>query len=324
MTANISRNMFAVILLTGVVFVSSLVFGTTVFDLSQIFKGLFIQDSGFERAVIWEMRFPRSLSAALVGASLGLAGAILQITTRNPLADPAILGISALSGLILAIVTVIIPSAHAYLRVVACVAGGVCGSLLILQVSNGMNSPLRITMVGFAIGAFASACIVGLITGSRVVLEFALGFLAGGLYGTSWNDAVLWVLWLPVVIVVLIALMRRLNNLSLGDDIAQNLGEKPARTRAYAIIFCGFITGIAVSISGLVSFVGLASPHIAGNLVGRNGFTFLFGSMLSGMFIVLGADTFARVIISPSELPAGILTAIIGAPILVYLVRKEV
>ena len=141
MTANMSRNVFAVLLLTGVAFVSSLVFGTTVFDLSEIFRGLFIPDSGFERAVIWEMRFPRSLSAALVGASLGLAGAILQITTRNPLADPAILGISALSGLVLAVVTVMIPSAHAYLRVVACITGGVCGSLLILQVSSGMNSP---------------------------------------------------------------------------------------------------------------------------------------------------------------------------------------
>ena len=317
------RNMYVLFVLLFLSFVASLICGTVLFGPVDIISGLFVHDSSIEHAIIYQIRLPRALSAALVGASLGIAGCLLQVTTRNPLADPAILGVSALSGLALAVTTLIFQDAGPVLRAIACVVGGFIGAVALLLISRGVDSPLRITVVGVAIGAFASAGIVGAITGSRVVLELALGFLAGGLYGAGWFDASLWVVWIPAVCIFIIFFTRRLDNLALGDEVARNLGERPEMTRVCAILFSGLITGAAVSIGGLISIVGLASPHIASGLIRRAGPSFYIGSMIIGMFIVLCADTLARVVISPSELPAGILTAAIGAPILIYLVRRE-
>lgn len=321
--STVVRSFLLLVLMALLAFLFSLQFGTSYFGPIEVIKGLIFSDSGIDRTIIWEIRFPRSLSAALVGAGLGLAGAMLQLTTRNPLADPAILGISALAGLALALVVVIFPLANSYVRGMACIAGGVAGGGLILILSRGFVSPLRITIVGVAVGAFASACIIGLITGSRVVLDLALGFLAGGLYGSGWEDAFWWIVFLPLMCIGIMSLANRLDNLALGDEIAINLGENPDRTRAAAVLFSGLITGIAVSISGLVSFVGLASPHIARAIVGRGSLSLFTGSILVGSIIMLAADTVARVVISPSELPAGILTAVVGAPILIYLVRSK-
>jgi ABC-type Fe3+-siderophore transport system permease subunit len=321
--STVVRSFLLLVLMALLAFLFSLQFGTSYFGPIEVINGLIFSDSGIDRTIIWEIRFPRSLSAALVGAGLGLAGAMLQVTTRNPLADPAILGISALAGLALALVVVIFPLANSYVRGMACIAGGVAGGGLILILSRGFVSPLRITIVGVAVGAFASACIIGLITGSRVVLDLALGFLAGGLYGSGWEDAFWWIVFLPLMCIGIISLANRLDNLALGDEIAINLGENPDRTRAAAVLFSGLMTGIAVSISGLVSFVGLASPHIARAIVGRGSLNLFTGSILVGSIIMLVADTVARVVISPSELPAGILTAFVGAPILIYLVRSK-
>jgi len=319
----VARSFVLLVLIALLAFLFSLQFGTSYFSPIEVINGLIFSDSGIDHTIIWEIRFPRSLSAALVGAALGLAGAMLQGTTRNPLADPAILGISALAGLALALAVVIFPLINSYVRGIACIAGGVAGGGLILILSRGFVSPLRITIVGVAVGAFASACIVGLITGSRVVLDLALGFLAGGLYGSGWEDAFWWILFLPMMFIGIMGLANRLDNLALGDEIAINLGENPDRTRAAAVLFSGLVTGVAVSISGLVSFVGLASPHIARSIVGRGSLNLFFGSILVGSIVMLTADTVARVVISPSELPAGILTAIVGAPILIYLVRSK-
>ena len=319
----VARSFVLLVLIALLAFLFSLQFGTSYFSPIEVINGLIFSDSGIDHTIIWEIRFPRSLSAALVGAALGLAGAMLQVTTRNPLADPAILGISALAGLALALAVVIFPLVNSYMRGIACIAGGVAGGGLILILSRGFVSPLRITIVGVAVGAFASACIVGLITGSRVVLDLALGFLAGGLYGSGWEDAFWWILFLPMMFIGIMGLANRLDNLALGDEIAINLGENPDRTRAAAVLFSGLVTGVAVSISGLVSFVGLASPHIARSIVGRGSLNLFFGSILVGSIVMLTADTVARVVISPSELPAGILTAIVGAPILIYLVRSK-
>ena len=321
--STVARNLLFLLLIVLLAFLFSLQFGTSYFSPSEVIKALSTADSGVDRTIIWEIRLPRSLSAALVGAGLGLAGAMLQVTTRNPLADPAILGMSALAGLALALVVVVFPLVNSYIRGLACIAGGVTGGALILFLSRGFVSPLRITIVGVAVGAFASACIIGLITGSRVVLDLALGFLAGGLYGAGWEDAFWWLVFLPLMGLGVIGLANRLDNLTLGDEIAINLGENPDRTRAAAVLFSGLMTGIAVSISGLVSFVGLASPHIARAIVGRGSLNLFLGSILVGSIVMLAADTVARVVIRPSELPAGILTAFVGAPILIYLVRSK-
>jgi iron complex transport system permease protein len=321
--STVVRSFVLLVLIALLAFLFSLQFGTSYFSPIEVINGLIFSDPGIDRTIIWEIRFPRSLSAALVGAALGLAGAMLQVTTRNPLADPAILGISALAGLALALVVVIFPLVNSYVRGMACIAGGVTGGGLILFLSRGFVSPLRITIVGVAVGAFASACIIGLITGSRVVLDLALGFLAGGLYGSGWEDAFWWIVFLPLMCIGIMSLANRLDNLALGDEIAINLGENPDRTRAAAVLFSGLMTGIAVSISGLVSFVGLASPHIARAIVGRGSLNLFIGSILVGSIVMLAADTVARVVISPSELPAGILTALVGAPILIYLVRTK-
>lgn len=276
----------------------------------------------FARSVIWQIRYPRLLDGLLVGASLAVAGALLQGVTRNPLADPTILGITAAAGLASASALVVDPQVPQWGLAMATVGGGLAGAGVIFLIAwRGATSPVRLALSGVALSAFFGAAIVALLSSSRTFLQTSLGFLAGGLYAAEWRE---WQAMLPYALPGLLGawlLAGRLNVLALGDDVAAGLGVLTDRTRLLVLAACGVLTGVAVSAAGLVSFVGLVCPHLARYSVGPDNRLVIPVSALYGAILVSAADLAARLVRQPSEIPMGIITAGIGAPFLLYLVR---
>ncbi|GMU39677.1 MAG: iron ABC transporter permease [Chloroflexota bacterium] len=300
----------------------SLMWGAVDFTPAEAVAGLWPGGDAFSRTIVWEIRFPRVLTAVVVGASLAVSGTLLQVVTRNPLADPTILGISSGAGLGTALVLAISPGAAVTVLVGVGAAGGIAGASIILFLAwQGEVSSIRLTLAGVALSAFFGAIIVALLSSSRTFVELGLGFLAGGLYGSGWADARASApLMLPGVLLSF-ALAGRLNALALGDDMAAGLGVMADRTRALTLTLAGALAGVAVALAGLVSFVGLVSPHLARFAVGDDHRYLIPASALTGALLVVAADLVARLVIQPSELPMGIFTAAVGAPFLLYLLR---
>jgi iron complex transport system permease protein len=309
----------AILLVIGTL---SLVLGAISLDVREAVRALSPSSEGFARTVVWQIRFPRFIDGILVGAALGVSGALLQVVTRNPLADPTILGVSPAAGLAVAIGLVVAPGMQREALAVIAIGGGLVGAGVLLALAwQGAVTAIRLTLAGVAISAFFGAAIVGLLASSRTFLELSLGFLAGGLYGSDWREAQA---ISPVVIpgiLVAFVLGSRLNALALGDDLAASLGVLTDRTRMVVLALVGVLTGAAVAVAGLVSFVGLVSPHVARSFVGDDHRFLVPSSALTGAILVTSADLIARLIIRPAEIPMGILTAAVGAPFLLYLVR---
>lgn len=312
---------------TGILFlvaVASLALGAINLSLVDVWQGLTSDSTDFSHTVVWEIRLPRLLDAMVAGAALAVAGALIQDATRNPLADPTLLGITPAAGLVGAAVAVWYPESPQWTLALASVAGGLAGAgIMLAAASRGDDSPVQLVLIGVGLSAFLSAIIVALLSSSRTFLQTSLGFLAGGLYGAEWKELNTAGPYAVVALVGAVVLAGRLNVLVLGDDVARGLGVNPGRTRTAALVLCGILTGAAVAIAGLVSFVGLVCPHIARFLGGNDNRLVIPLTGLVGAVLVASADLVARLIIRPSEIPMGIFTAIIGAPFLVYLVRRR-
>ena len=290
----------------------------------RVLDGLLDRDDRLARTIVWDLRLPRVLLAVLVGASLGVSGALLQGVTRNPLADPHILGITAGAGL--AATAALRISAEFPDRAMAPVAFG--GSLLGAALVYGMSfrggvSPTRLALSGVAVGSLLTAGTTMLLVTSKFTTQAALAWLAGGLFGRGWDD--LHAMW-PYAAAGLVAaalLARNLNVLSLGDEAAQSLGLHVERTRAFALAAAALLAGAAVSVAGMIAFVGLVVPHVARFLVGDDQRQLLPLSAILGAGLVSYADVFSRTVQAPVEIPLGIVTAAVGAPFLLYLVRAK-
>lgn len=302
----------------------SLMLGAITLGPGEVASGLFSADDTFARTVVWEIRLPRLLDAMLVGASLAIAGSVLQVVTRNPLADPTVMGVTAAAGLATSLALVWWPETGQFSLAVAGVAGGLVGAAVIAVIAWGSTvSPLRLTLAGVAVAAFFGAAIVGILASSRTFLQMSLGFLAGGMYGADWSDlSGMAPLVLPAGAAA-IYYADRLNVLALGDEVAVGLGVVVDRTRITALVLVGVLTGAAVSVAGLVSFVGLVSPHLARFAVRSDHRYLIPMSALTGALLVSLADLIARLAIRPAELPMGILTAAVGAPFLLYLLKAR-
>ncbi|MGE0600155.1 MAG: FecCD family ABC transporter permease [Dehalococcoidia bacterium] len=300
----------------------SLKLGAVSLSWSQVWSGLTSDSQPLARNVVWQIRFPRLLDAMLVGAALAVAGSLLQGVTRNPLADPTILGVTAAAGLASALAIVINPQIPQWGIAAACAGGGLAGAAILFFVAyQGAVSPVRLALAGVALSALFGAAIVGLLSSSRTFLQTSLGFLAGGLYGSEWRDLRAMLPYLVPGFVGAMLLSGRLNILTLGDEVAAGLGVVTDRTRLAILGVVGILTAGAVATAGLVSFVGLVCPHIARYTVGSDNRLVIPVSAVYGAVLVSGADLAARLIIEPSEVPMGIITAGIGAPFLLYLVR---
>ena len=275
--------------------------------------------------VVMQIRLPRVIVAALVGAALGIAGATMQAVFRNPLAEPGVIGISA--GAATGAVTAIYFGWVALSRWVLPVAaflGAVVTMLAVFAVASTRRdrSPATLLMIGIAISAFLGAVISVMVTTASTEEELRgiVFWLQGGLGARTWDHVHLVLVPIMAAAVALAAFGRDLNVLLIGDNAARSSGVDVGRTRIGLLVLASLLTGAAVSVSGVIGFVGLVVPHAIRLVLGPDNRVLLPASALGGAAFLVLADVVARTAFSPLALPVGILTALLGAPVFLYLV----
>jgi iron complex transport system permease protein len=275
--------------------------------------------------VIYTLRLPRVIVAFLVGMALAIAGAILQGLTRNPLAAPEIVGVEAGAGLAAVSLIVLFPSIPVLFLPIAAFAGALIAALLVYTLAweNG-SSPIRLILVGVGVGAVAAAFTSLMITfGNIYDVSQALVWLAGSVYGRTWEHIQALLPWLIVFIPPALVSARELNTMNLGDDVARGLGSPVEWQRGLLLLITVALAGASVATAGTIGFVGLMSPHLARQLVGTPHEGLIPTAALIGGLIVALADFLGRSLFAPIELPCGVVTAAIGAPYFLYLLYRN-
>ena len=312
---------FAILAFTG--FLCSIMSGAVAIPFNELENMVLYNAMGSHQQILMNIRLPRTIVAALVGMNLAMAGAILQAVMKNPLADPHIIGISSGAGLSGILIIVLFPALEYLITPVAffgAMLAAVC--IYLLAWKNGIR-PLRIILAGVAVSAFLGAGISAILILYSDRVHGALMWMVGGLSARSWPHVEI---ILPYAIFGFILAMigsRHLNILQLGDDIARGLGVNVELTRILLTAIGALLAASAVSVAGLLGFVGLIVPHTARLLVGSDYRFLIPSSALLGIAVVTYSDTFARVAFAPMELPVGIFMAVLGAPFFLFLLRKE-
>ncbi|MCW3839627.1 iron ABC transporter permease [Micromonospora yasonensis] len=315
----------AAALLLVAVLLASLALGSRPLAVGEVWGALTAPDGGQATTIVRELRLPRTVLGLVVGLALALAGVLFQAVTRNPLAEPRILGVSAGAsfGVVLAIAVFGVGTLTGY--VWFGVAGALLAGLLVFAVANRTRdgaSPVTLALVGAALDASLGAIVYALLSIDARTFEEYRFWVVGGLTG---RDAGVAGQVLPFVLAgtVLAALVARgLDALALGDDVATGLGHRTALVRLGAGVAGVLLTGAAVAAAGPIAFVGLAVPHLARAMVGADHRWTLLVAGLLGPALLLAADVVGRLVAPPGEVPAGIITALIGAPLLAFLVRR--
>lgn len=306
--------------------VASIVFGTATIDLGTVYASFAAFDGSAEHLIIQTVRLPRALIALMVGASLAVAGALMQALTRNPLAAPGILGVNA--GAALFVVGAVFFLKTSSLTVYAWFAflgAGGAGTVVYLlgSLGRGGMTPLKLTVAGAAMTALLSALIQAILVLNERSLDEMRFWLAGSVAG---RDLKLFLQMLPPMVIALVAsfaLSRQITILSLGEDVAKGLGQRTGLVKLAAALIVVLLAGSAVAVAGPIGFVGLAVPHVARSFVGSDYRWILPYAALLGAILLLLADVGARFVIRPEEVPVGVMTALVGAPFFVALARRR-
>lgn len=277
-----------------------------------------------QEAIVRELRLPRILTAAAVGAGLALSGAVIQALTRNPLADPYLLGLS--SGASLGAVTVLLLGAAVVLPVAA-FAGAMLAMAATLALAGALGSitPTRTVLAGLAVSSLAAAAASFVVfwTAQGDSYREVLGWLMGSLAGATWSSTLIALPALAVVGVPLLFCGRILDAFAFGDTAASALGVPVPAVRWTLLGATALLTGAMVSVSGSIGFVGLVLPHAVRMLAGPSNRALLPLSALAGALFLVLADTAARTVFDPREIPVGIVTALIGAPFFILLLLRR-
>ncbi len=283
-----------------------------------------------EEMIIWNIRFPRVLLALFVGASLALAGAAFQGLLRNPLADPYTIGVSsgaALGAVCVLFFQITIVGLGSFTLPVVAIASGFLTLLIVfglVRLSSRSLAIETIILAGIIISAFIGAITSLIISlGDRDSMTQIIYWLYGSVGMRGWSHVQLIIPFMVVGAFILFMHYRELNALALGEDAADHIGVDVKRGKTYILIGASLLTGAAVAVSGSIGFVGLVIPHLVRLLTGPNHRHVLPLSMLTGGAFLILADLVARTIIAPKELPIGVITALIGAPVFALLLIKE-
>ena len=277
--------------------------------------------------IIWQLRFPRIALAGLVGAALAISGATYQGLFRNPLADPYFIGVAA--GAALGATVVLLTNVPVYFHgfsvlPIAAFAGAIIAVTVAYGVArqSGELPLLTLILAGLAISALITAVTSYLMIRSDPSLRPLLSWLLGGFIGTQWDDVYTVLPYLLPGAVVMVAYARILNMFQLREEEAKQLGVNVEKTKIILIVMASLTAAAAVSVSGIIGFVGIIAPHAIRLVWGNDYRTLLPMAMVTGAGFLILADLTARTVVSPSELPVGIVTAFCGAPFFLYLLRK--
>lgn len=279
-----------------------------------------------DHRIIWELRLPRTIVGLLVGAALGLAGAVLQGATRNPLADPSILGIHAGAALFVVLGVAILGISQLSIYVWLAFAGAGAAMLTVYAIASlGREgaTPIKLALAGSAMTAALQSVISAILLTSPRTLDEVRFWQVGSLAGRNMDIVIQVAPFLAVGIVLALASARLLDGLSMGEDVARALGQRVGLSRAIAGLAAVILAGASTAAAGPIAFVGLTVPHVARAITGPNYRWILPYSMLLAPILLLGADVLGRVIAPPGEVQVGIVTAFLGAPFFIALVRRR-
>ncbi|SEO67044.1 iron ABC transporter permease [Paenibacillus sp. OV219] len=323
--ARLTRNS-AVLLISAALLVLAglygLMSGAIAIPARDVWTSLLHSSDTEARQIVWNLRLPRVLTGMLAGICLAISGAFLQGVFRNPLADPGIIGVSSGGGLAAVVIMILFPEHIAYLPISAFLGALAAASIVYSLAWKGGASPIRLILAGVAVNSLLGAAMTALMILNSEKVQSVLPWMSGSLNGRSWPH---FNTLLPYTIVGLIAslfLIKTANLLVLGDDAAKLLGSRVEKGRLLIILLSTFLAGAAISIVGMVGFVGLVVPHIVRLIVGNDYRIFLPISAIGGGALIVAADTAARSWFDPIEFPVGILLALLGAPFFLYLLRR--
>ncbi|RKQ92678.1 iron complex transport system permease protein [Solirubrobacter pauli] len=307
---------------------ASMIFGAVHVPFSDIWASLTGQaEEGPLRQIIVELRLPRTVSAIVVGAALGVAGALLQGALANPLASPDVIGVTGGAGFGAMLTLLVWPSAIALLPVGALVFGITAAAIVFAIGWSGAHAGSigRVILAGIAITALFGAATTSLMVAYSDRVQSAIFWLAGGLSSDGWSSlSVVWP-YFTVGFLMAVFLARPLDRLALGDDVASSLGGRPRLVRLSAAAAAALLASSAAAIAGLLGFLGLVIPHLVRLAGGTASHRFVIpASAITGAALLVAADTLARVVLAPIELPVGPLMVVLGVPLFLWLLREAV
>lgn len=296
--------------------------GSVEYSYSRIFNVLLSPEMTSDKNVIFNIRLPRIAIAALVGANLAVAGALLQAVMQNPLADPGLTGVSAGSSLAAIIVMLLFPQYSYLVPVVAFIGGAfACALVYVLAWKNGIK-PIRIILAGVAVNAIlgGGTSLLSILYSDRI--QGVLLWVNGSISGKTWEDVRILAIYSAIGLTMAMFCIRKANILQLGDDMSSNLGVDTNKYRVMISLVAVFLAAISTALVGIIGFVGLIVPHIARLVIGSDYKYMLPFSVIVGSGLLLLGDTFARTIARPVELPVGVIMAVVGGPFFLYLLRR--
>ncbi|MGO1184124.1 MAG: FecCD family ABC transporter permease [Micrococcaceae bacterium] len=324
-----SRRILGFFVLVGgflIAIAASIAVGANMHSISATWQGLVEPSTSEISTIVWSSRVPRTILAAVAGAAFGVSGALIQALTRNPLADPGILGVNAGAtftvSLGVGIFGVTAVSDYIWFALIGAAAATVL-VYFIGTMGQGSANPVTLVLAGVALGAVLGGFSTFLSLLSPETFRSVRAWGVGSVARAELADVVHVLPFIVVGLVLALALTGSLNSLALGDDLAASLGVKVGTTRVLGVLAVTLLAGAATALTGGVAFVGLMVPHIVRWFTGPDQRWILAYSILAAPVLVLLADVIGRVIAPPQEIQVGILTAVIGAPVLIALVRRR-
>ncbi|UKA50342.1 Fe(3+)-siderophore ABC transporter permease [Arthrobacter sp. FW305-123] len=304
----------------------SLVVGSKDIDLAALWPAITAYDASPEHVIIHDLRLPRTVTGLAVGVALGLSGALIQALTRNPLADPGILGVNAGAGffVVLGVAIFGVTTIQEYIwfsflgAVVATVAVYLIGSR-----GRGGTTPLRLTLAGVALGAVLGGISSGITLLRPAVFDSMRSWSAGTLSNRTWEILTTVAPFILAGTLIALTMARPLNAVAMGEDTAKALGAIIVRTRIWTIVSVTLLCGAATAAAGPIGFVGLMVPHVARWFVGPDQRWILAYTLVLSPVLLLVSDIVGRIVLRPGEMQVGIITAFVGAPVLIWLIRRR-
>ncbi|ALC05000.1 hypothetical protein CDES_02725 [Corynebacterium deserti GIMN1.010] len=316
---------FLVVLATLIVM--SVLVGANPLPADAVWHGLLARDGSESSIIVWSMRIPRTVVAVITGCAFGVAGALIQALTRNPLADPGILGVNAGAGFAVTVGVGVFGLSSISGYIWWAFGGAAIATVLVYLIGAGTGStranPVALVLAGVALSAVLGGFTSFLTLINPDTFESIRNWNLGSVARTDISDTVAVLPFLTIGLILALGVSGALNSIALGDDLAASLGTKVIRTRVLGIIAVTLLAGGATALTGGIGFVGLMVPHVVRWIVGPDQRWIIAFSALCAPALILAADILGRVIARPGEIEVGIVTAVIGAPVLIALVRRR-
>ncbi|MBK0005899.1 MULTISPECIES: FecCD family ABC transporter permease [Priestia] len=307
-----------------IMFGYSMIFGAADISINDVWLALSSSRVNEQISIIRDIRLPREIAAVFVGAALSVSGAIMQGMSRNPLADPGLLGLTSGANAALAVTIAFIPSVNYLGITIACFIGAAVGAILVFGIAaikRGGFSPLRIVLAGAAVSAFLYAIGEGVGIYFKISKDVSM-WTAGGIVGTSWGQLQIIVPFIVGGIFIALLLSRQLTILSLNEEVAVGLGQQTTKVKTILFVVMILLAGASVALVGNMVFIGLMIPHIVRGIVGTDYRYIIPMSAVTGAAFMLLADTLGRTVSAPYETPIAAVVSMIGLPFFLVIVRK--